>query len=127
MADKGTTVLTFKPKTGPIQRIDFDWTSDSGGDVEYFVSSKLNGLILALITDPDGTDVPTTLYDITIEDDKAVDVLVGVGADRSFSAVESVAVPLDSGLPRPVATDTFTFKVANAGNAKKGLAQVFLK
>ena len=128
MADTGTITPTFHPKIGDIQRIDFDWTSNASGDAEKLFNGKLNGLIVALVTDPaGGGDAPTALYDITIEDDKAVDILVGVGANRSDSAVESVAVPLDSGLPRPVSTGSFTVKVDNAGDSKKGLIQLFIK
>lgn len=127
MADTGTLTFTSKPVIGDIKRFDFDWISDGSGDVELAINSKMNGFILALITDPSGSAVPTALYDITIEDDKAVDILGGVGADRSATAVESVAVPLDSGLPRPISTDSFTFKIANAGVSKAGLAQIFMK
>ena len=125
MADTGTVTTTFKPKSGPVQRLDFDWTSDGSGNVEKAFSDKLNGLILALVTDP-GSPAPTT-YTVTIEDDKSVDILLGVAITRSTSAVEAIAIPLDSGLPRPVSTDSFTFKVANAGSAKKGLVQLFIK
>lgn len=126
MADTGILTFTPKPVIGDIKRFDFDWISDGSGDVELAINSKMNGFILALVTDP-GAAAPTTLYDITIEDDKGVDILGGVGADRSATAVEAVAVPLDSGLPRPISTDSFTFKVTNAGDTKAGLVQIFMK
>ncbi len=126
MADTGTVTETFNPKIGDIQRLDFAWTSDASGNAEKLFNTKLNGFILAVITDPDDTNVPTT-YSVVIEDDKSVDILAGIVVTRSTSAIEQIAIPLDSGLPRPVSTGSFTFKVASAGNAKKGLAQVYLK
>ena len=126
MADKGTVTETFQPKIGDIQRLDFDWTSDSGGDAEKLFNTKLNGFILAVVTDPDGIDIPTT-YSVVIEDDKGVDIFAGIVITRSTSAIEQVAIPLDSGLPRPVSTSNFTLKIAGAGDGKKGLVQVFIK
>ena len=127
MADTGTAVVDLRTEIGTIKRLDVDWTSDSSGDVEKAVTEQLNGILLALITDPDGTDVPDASYDVTIEDDKGIDILLGKSVDRSATLVESVPLDLSTGQPRPVATPTFTFKVANAGNAKKGFVQLLFR
>ncbi len=131
MADTGTVVVTFKPKIGSIQRIDFDWISDGSGDAELLIGSKLSGELIALITDP-GSAAPTASYDITILDDKSIDILNGKGIDRNTTTTEQESIFLDGGTAevgffRPVSTDNFTFIVANAGDTKAGLAQLYLK
>ena len=128
MADTGTATETITQLSSmqTVNRIDVDWTSDASGDVEKAITEQINGVLLALITNPDGTDVPTS-YDVSIEDDKGIDILLGKGASRSTSATEAVALDLSTGQPRPTAATSFTFKVANAGNAKKGFVQLLFR
>ncbi len=128
MADTGAAVVDVRSKLGIISRIDIDWTSHaSTGLVELAVSQEINGILLALITDPDGGAAPDALYDVTILDDKGIDILLGKGADRSATLVESVPLDLNTGQPRPTATTSFTFKVANAGNSKQGFVQLLFR
>jgi hypothetical protein len=128
MADTGTAVVDVRSKLGIISRIDIDWTSHaSTGLVELAVSKAINGILLALITDPDGGAAPDDNYDVTILDDKGIDILLDRGLNRDTANVESVPLDLNTGQPRPTATTSFTFKVANAGNSKQGFVQLLFR
>ena len=76
--------------TGGLQKFKWTWTSDSNGDAGPTSStSQFNGIIWKLITIPGDSDLaPTAAYDITILDADGIDVLCGVGADRSATATE---------------------------------------
>jgi hypothetical protein len=97
--------------TSPIKTITFTWIGDSAaGTVPAYVipaaslAFMKNYYIYVVETDP-GTPAPTTLYDITITNAGARDVLGGAGADRSatlqevvlpkFDATNNLYVPLD--------------------------------
>lgn len=125
MADTGTCTVT-NHISGSVKKIKFAWTSDASGDVEKAVTRTINGIALALVTDP-GATAPTDNYDITIEDEDSIDILNGNGSDRDTSNTEQVAVDLDTGQGRPVAATSYTFKVANAGNAKVGTAWLYYR
>jgi hypothetical protein len=74
------------------------WTgSSSDGTVPSTAISsatigKISGTYLFLVKTVPGTTAPTALYDIVLNDSDGLDVLGGVAADRSASAVEK-AVP----------------------------------
>lgn len=133
MPDPGTAAVSYvtgrirgRTHAGTIHRIDFNWTSDSSGNVVEAQSEPINGFLLMLITKPDGVDVPDS-YDVSIEDDMGEDILMGKGAGRSTTETEPVTLDLSTGQPRPAATKTFTFKVKNAGDGKKGWAQLLFR
>jgi len=96
------------------------WTSDASGDVNGTATSfKISGIPIHLITDPDGTDVPTALYDATLLDDDSVDILQANGDDRSATLIEQVSY-------LGVAFNTnLTLTISNAGNAKKGVLTLY--
>ena len=116
--------------TGSIKKLTFSWTSSAGGSATQAFTG-INGRIVRVVTDPDGTDVPTTLYDITLVDDEGFDVLVTLGANRSATVTEAIApgIILTNGastsvVPQAIA-GTLTLNVTNAGNAKKGVVAVY--
>ena len=81
----------------------------------------IHGTLYRLDTDP-GSPAPDANYDITIEDDNSIDMLGGNGANRHTTTTESVAVDLDNGQPAVAFTSGMTFKAANCGNSKQGIA-----
>lgn len=125
MAVIGTNVLT--PLGGArdkIRAFSWAWTSDSSGDVSgVLTSANITGKPQRLVTIPDGTDAPTDDYDITILDDNGVDILATQGANRDTANTERVqslaATPFDYFI------GTLELVVANAGNAKKGVAILY--
>lgn len=96
------------------------WTTDSSGDVNGITTAfKVSGVPILIITDPDGTDIPTDNYDITLIDDDGYDVLQGKGVDRDSSLTEQVSY---LGV---VFNTNLTLVVDNAGNAKKGVITIY--
>ena len=84
------------------------------GSIPDTVLPAFEGLLLALGTAP-GSPQPTSLYDITIVDQFARDVIEGVGANRSQTLPEKANIVFSgTGTHPPVdEADTLTFKVAN--------------
>jgi hypothetical protein len=118
----GSSVTITRKKLGDVIKIKMTWVSDdstgavtsaSAGNVTTF---PVVGYLMRATTVPSGT-APTALYDITIVTEDGIDVLNGLGADRSATVTES-KTNLD-GLPLIAAT-SLTLTVANAGNSKGG-------
>ena len=98
----------------------FTWTCDATGVVETHIAQPLVGALLTLKTKP-GTPAPTDLYDITVEDNNAIDILGGKGADRSATVGQSVAVDFHVDAPN------FVIKIANAGISKQGFFELVVR
>lgn len=108
----------------PCAVITWPFTTDAGGDTSE-QSETLNGRVKRVVTNPDNTDTPTTGWDLTIEDEDGVDVLCGNGADRDADGSKAS----EQAFPCPVnlaVASKLTFKVANGGNAKKGVVKLYI-
>lgn len=127
----GTLTVTRQPlrtkyEQKMIERIHVSWTSDASGNADVAISD-LYGYIIKLITDPAAAgSAPTDNYDITLVDEYGSDALEGAGADRDTANTET-AFPAKASatVPAFVAGDV-TFTVANAGNAKSGVAVFYI-
>ena len=105
----------------PCAVITWPFTTDVSGDASE-ESITLNGRIERVATNPDNTDTPTTNWDLTIEDEDGIDVLGAAGANRDpggTGASEQIK-------PDVVVASKVTFKVANGGNAKKGVVKLYI-
>ena len=119
----GTVTITEETH-GTVKKITWAWTSDASGDADGDKTAGVfSGEILRLVTNPDDTDAPTTLYDVVVNDEDGNDVLMGAGADRSATVTEQV---LASSLG-VVANDKLDLVVSNAGNAKKGTVILYIR
>lgn len=125
----GTLTVTPIPKVTrygkEINKIQVDWTSDASGNAD--VSIELYGYLIKVITKP-GASAPTALYDISLvsPDGTSCDELATLLNDRSATATE-VKYTTISGSSVPVLlAGTYTFTVANAGNAKNGTCYLYL-
>ena len=99
------------------------WTSDASGNAD--VALPMNGWLVKFVTDPSAT-APTDDYDITLVDENGIDALTGLGANRDTANTEQV-YPLVSGAATPIfLSGSHTFTVANAGNAKSGVAVFYV-
>ncbi len=108
----------------PIKKITFEWTSDAGGDADITTSNPYTGTIERLVTVPGtGGDRPADNYDVVIEDEDEVDVLMGEGANRSDTNAEQVNAA-DLGI---VAYSTLKLVVENAGNTNKGTVHLYIR
>ncbi len=130
MADTGTyvPVVSTDARVAPmnrcVTRFQINWTSDASGNFEKTVTDPpaFFGRIIQLETKPGtGGDQPTDLYDVTITNAMGADILGGDGANRSNTDAQIAF------LINPVlVAGSLTFKVANAGNAKKGSIAILL-
>ena len=68
---------------------DYLLTMDSGGATAEATSAAINGVVIAVETDP-GTTAPTANYDLTITNPRGVDIMGGALSNRSATATEIV-------------------------------------
>ena len=104
-----------------ISKIKWSWTCTAAGAADLATTFSYYGEVLALLTDPDGTDVPTLNYDITVTDPDGYDVMQAAAANRSDTATQQVVPTAKS-----IAVGKLTLNVTNAGNAKKGVAILYI-
>lgn len=128
----GTVTATYRKSTS-VRVVDVEWTSDASGDATGKVA--LDGQLIKVVTNPSAT-APTDNYDITLVDEDSIDVAGGLLANRDTTNSEEVylfkqvtltgtgsdaaAVPIYHG-------GLVTFTVAAAGNAKSGVARIYLR
>jgi len=110
------TESVSKTGAGGVKLITLDVVGDaSDGSVpDTALGHKFSGRVVSLETNP-GSTAPTANYDITLEDGDGHDVLEGVGANRSDSATEKVAVVFSGTSVHPPVdiSETLTLKIAN--------------
>jgi hypothetical protein len=108
----------------PCATITWSFTTDASGDVTEETTATINGQISRIVTNPDNTDTPTTLWDLALKDEDGVDILGGDGDDRD--AADSKASEQVFPCPQcPAIRSKLTFTVAHGGNAKKGVVVVY--
>jgi hypothetical protein len=107
----------------PCAVVTWTFTTDASGDVTEQTSATLNGQVSRVVTNPDNTDTPTTLWDFTLKDEDGTDILCDYGANRddADSGASEQIVPYSL----PGIQSKLTFTVANGGNAKKGVVKVY--
>ncbi len=105
---------------GNVCRIKWTWTSAADGTVVKATLSGYYGEVIALFTDP-GATAPTDNYDITVTDPDGYDVMQAAGANRD-TANNETAVPTAKSL----AFGPLTLNVTNAGDAKLGVAVLYI-
>lgn len=124
MADQVVTIAEKSEEYRTVKRIYWDWLCTDAGVVTSPSLEKYSGVVFKVVTVPDGGGTaPTALYDITITDEDGVDVLCGLGADRSATATEYKSS--SDGLGACV-DSKLTLNVSNAGNAKGGKVFLYL-
>lgn len=95
------------------------WTSDASGDAT--ATLPINGAIVRVVTNPDGSAAPTDNYDLTIVDEDGVDLLNGEGVDRDTANSEQI-FPTDV----PFHNGDVTVTIANAGDTKEGVVAIYV-
>lgn len=124
MANSGTATVS-ETNTAGITRLKIEWTSTSGGAVRK-EKIGIYGTILALLTSPDNTDVPSVDYDITLLDDQALDVLNAAGIDRHTSN-EEVATCNIANDTQMTTYGEHALVIASAGSTKKGIIKLYIR
>ena len=108
----------------PCATLTWSFTTDGSGDVTEQTSATINGQISRVVTNPDNTDTPTTLWDLTLTDEDSVDVLCDAGEDMD-AADSGASEQIAPCPPCPAINSKLTFTVANGGAAKKGVVVVY--
>ena len=141
MAAAGTITDLQQIVHRPVKKVRWAWTSDASGNVNGgagLTNLKYTGRVSQIVTIPDGSTAPTDNYDITVLNEDGVDLLNGAGANRDSSATEMVNASLTTVDNLGVFTSTIVafgsvvestleLRVANAGNAKKGVAIIYIE
>jgi len=119
------TVTIIEERLEPTKKVSFAWVSGTdaevgtaGGTTTY----PYSGTIERLVTDP-GATAPTDDYDVVINDEDSVDVLMGAGADRDTANTEQVNAS-SLGI---VVGDKLTLAITNAGSAKTGTVHLYIR
>src|ERR1043166_2750354 len=96
----------------------YTWTSDASGAVSGDTTTMTSpgGRLVQIALTPSGSAQPSDLYDVTLLNERGVDVLGGLGANLSHSAATE-ATGLDIIVDK---TATLQLAVAHAGNVKSG-------
>lgn len=124
MADQVVTI-TQDAVNYPLQKIQWDWLSATGGAVSSAASGWYCGKIVKVSLASDAGDTaPTNLYDVTIEDQDGLDVLSGGGADVTAAATVYINDPTKVLWVR---SNVLTLKVATAGDANGGVVTMLIQ
>lgn len=121
----GTATLTTSTASRTVKKYSVAWTSTAGGAVSANDFETVPGYIVRVTVVPGtGGTQPTDLYDLTITDADDLDVLGGLGANRSnatgniFTFDPPVFVPFQG---------TLDVVIANAGASKTGRVDIFVE
>ena len=123
----GAGVLTQDYAThGAMKVATLAWTTSAGGVFTSTTTSKsINGMVVMVETDPDGTAIPTPGYSITLLDSGGADIMGGALANRDTANTE-ITMPLLNGNYTGVTVQgALTLTVSAAGLSKKGVVKIF--
>lgn len=115
-----------------MRKVALDWLSDSSGDVSGTTTTVgIDGEIYRVVFQPDSSGTqPTDQYDVVLNDDDSMDVLLGLGADLSNAADTQIVPIMTDGTNyygRVAVHGMLTLVVSNAGNAKGGIVIIYWK
>ena len=94
-------------------RLDCVFDTSDGSFASYDLTNKMDGYLLAMETNPDGTPDPN--YDIVLNDADGVDILLGGGANRHTTTTEVVALKMGTYF-HPVVLPDQTYSLVITGN-----------
>ena len=117
----------------PVWRVTLTWVSDSSGNVSGTLTTRLSGTLVRVVFDPSANPAPSAGYDVTLLDERGIDLLAGLGGNLSASATSHTipGVPMTDGTTTGVGLaqieDALELRVANAGNATRGVVVLYLR
>ena len=122
-AQVGTVSTTRTDLAAGVSRYEVLWLSDGSGDVNGRAVRMEPGFLLHVETVPDsGGTQPDALYDLTLDDSDAVDVLDALAANLSQTTAKifQMSTPL-------FIDDDLVPVITNAGNAKRGTIVIWMR
>ncbi len=114
----------------------FGWTSDASGNVVATINDMDGTLVRAVTIPSDGATSPTANYDVTFSDSDGIDLLSGLGANRSQSTAENIPCMqihvYDGGssttlMSNPVIAGPASLAISSAGDKMKGTLKIYMK
>lgn len=111
------TVTTTELASGSVKQITFAWTADGSGNATATTKNSYAGAATLAVFTP-GTPTPTTLYDVTLSDVGAVDILGGAGANLTVTG--AVAKQAADGLTSIVTAGVLALSITHAGASAQG-------
>ena len=126
MAYGAGTLTQDYAEHGAMKVATLEWTTSAAGAFTSTAMSKsINGMVVMVETDPDGTAVPTAAYDLTLLNSGSVDIMGGTLVDRSATTTE-ITMPLLNGNYTGITVQgKLTLTVSAAGNSKIGVVKIF--
>lgn len=109
-----------------INKVSVAWTSDASGNATGAI--ELYGFLVRATTVPSASVAPTTLYDISLvdPDGSACDAAMGLLVDQSATLTVTKYMTVSGSSVPILCAGSYTFTVANAGNAKAGVVYFYL-
>lgn len=128
-------------RSRPIRKYIYTWVSHTDGAVAAATAipnnAYVSGELVSIQTVPNaGGTAPTTLYDVTVLNEQGVDIMMGLGADRSATLPEVVfpVAFVTDGETTPITgvrsiflDDKLRIVVAAAGSGKGGKVVVTVR
>jgi len=120
----GSCTTTYETK-GNVRVYKWSWTSHTDGSVSEVggLAGITGRLVAAMFVPATGDDQPSDQYDVVLNDQYAIDVLGGAGANLSQDqngATNYSVLPFGTYFKRYLYDATLTPGVTNAGSGKKG-------
>ena len=113
----GSVTITYS-EHATVKYVQWDWTSDSSGDVSGTDTKVIAGVPLRFATNPSAT-APSANYDIVINDADGIDLAAGNLANRHTSTSEQF-IPGGDANPGAAFNGALSLVVSNAGDSKIG-------
>ena len=113
----GSVTISYS-EHATVKYVQWDWTSDSSGDVSGTDTKVISGVPLRFATNPSAT-APSANYDIVINDADGLDIAAGGLGNRHTSNSEHV-IPGGDADPGAAFNGALSLVVSNAGDSKIG-------
>ena len=111
---------------GEINVLQISWTTDASGNLTATDTAyPLEGYLMLVETDPDGSAAPTDNYDIVLNDANGLDVMGGALSDRDTANTEATMPKLNGSYTMIPVPGTLEMDVTNAGNSKSGVIRIY--
>lgn len=125
------TVIISEKKLSAMERINFEWTSTSGGSAGDTTVNSYDGLVYRVIISPGTSDsTPDADYAVAINDSDEHDILNGLGGDCSTGSADQYGVLSTGGVQRSPITavsSKLTLAVTGAGSSNSGEVIVYIR
>jgi len=120
----GSVTITYS-EHATVKYVQWDWTSDSSGDVSGTDTKVIAGVALRYATNPSAT-APSANYDVVINDEDGIDISAGGLANRHTSTSEQVLVGGDA-KDGAAFNGALSLVVSNAGDTKIGKLRMYYR